>query len=94
MRKAMATEEAKRWFRPGLKLYNECSILFRDENGEMQVRRPDRVVREGNHMTVIDFKFGKRLPKHDKQISEYVSLLKKMGYQAEGHIWYLNELFV
>lgn len=94
MRKAMATEEAKKWFRPGLKLYNECSILFRDEQGELQVRRPDRVIREGNHMTVIDFKFGKKCDKHNKQIDEYVNLLNKMGYHADGHIWYLNELFV
>jgi len=93
MRKAMATEEAKKWFRPGLKLYNECSILFRDDRGELQVRRPDRVIQEGNHMTVIDFKFGKKSPKYEKQIDEYVNLLEKMGYQAEGHIWYLKQYF-
>mgnify|MGYP003292442749 CR=1 FL=1 len=93
VRKAMETEEAQRWFRPGLKLYNECSILYRDENGDVQVRRPDRVICEGNHMTVVDFKFGKKSPKYQKQIDEYVDLLERMGYQADGHIWYLNDLF-
>lgn len=93
MHKAMATEEAKKWFRPGLRLYNECSILFRDEEGVLQTRRPDRVIREGNHMTVVDFKFGQKSPKHGKQVDEYVQLLEKMGYQAEGYIWYLNEFF-
>ncbi len=93
MHKVMATEEAKKWFRPGLRLYNECSILFRDEAGVLQTRRPDRVIREENHMTVIDFKFGKKSPKYEKQIEEYVRLLEKMGYQAEGHIWYLNDIF-
>ena len=93
MHKAMATEEGKKWFRPGLKLYNECSILFRDEQGVLQTRRPDRVIREGNHMTVVDFKFGQKSPKHGKQVDEYVELLQRMGYQAEGHIWYLSEFF-
>ena len=93
MHKAMATEEAKKWFRPGLRLYNECSILFRDEEGVLQTRRPDRVIREGNHMTVVDFKFGQKSSKHGKQVEEYVELLEKMGYQAEGHIWYLNDFF-
>lgn len=93
VRKAMETENAKKWFRPGLKLYNECSILFRDKNGDLQKRRPDRVICEGNHMTVIDFKFGKPIPRHQEQIDEYVDLLKRMGYEAEGHIWYLNYLF-
>ncbi len=93
MHKAMATEEAKKWFRPGLRLYNECSILFRDEQGVLQTRRPDRVIREGNHMTVVDFKFGQESPKHKKQVDEYVELLKQMGYQAEGYIWYLGQYF-
>ena len=93
MRKAMATDEAKKWFRPGLRLYNECSILFRDKDGVLQTRRPDRVIREGNHMTVVDFKFGKESSKHGKQIEEYVELLEKMGYQAEGCIWYLGQYF-
>lgn len=93
MRKAMATDEAKKWFRPGLRLYNECSILFRDKDGVLQTRRPDRVIREGNHMTVVDFKFGQKSPKHRKQVDEYVELLEKMGYQAEGCIWYLGQYF-
>ena len=93
MRKAMATDEAKKWFRPGLRLYNECSILFRDKDGVLQTRRPDRVIREGNHMTVVDFKFGQKSPKHRKQVDEYVELREKMGYQAEGCIWYLGQYF-
>ena len=86
----LLTEEGKKWFRPGLTLYNECSILFRDENGQLQSRRPDRVIKEGNKMTVVDFKFGKPSPKYQKQIDEYVDLLTRMGYEATGHIWYVG----
>lgn len=88
--KKLDSKEGKEWFKPGLTLYNECSILFRDENGELQSRRPDRVIKEGNKMTVIDFKFGKPSPKYQKQIDEYVYLLTQMGYEATGHIWYLG----
>ncbi len=93
MHRVMATEKAQKWFCPGLTLYNECSILFRDENGELQVRRPDRVIRDGNNMMVIDFKFGKERTKHVEQINEYVNLLCRMGYNAKGDIWYLNDFF-
>lgn len=91
--KALASEKGKLYFRPGLKLYNECSILFKDDDGELQVRRPDRVICDGNHMTVIDYKFGKASPKYEKQVAEYVELLEKMGYKAEKDVWYLDEFF-
>lgn len=93
VQRALATEQGQRWFRPGLQLYNECSILFRNEEGEIETRRPDRVIREGNQMTVIDFKFGKPSPKYKLQVEEYESLLRKMGYDVTTHIWYLDEYF-
>lgn len=89
----MATDEGKKWFRPGLTLYNECTILSRQEDGKVREHRPDRVIRDGNHMTVIDFKFGKKSQKYQEQIDLYVDLLTQMGYEAEGHIWYLKEYF-
>lgn len=92
-KKAMHTEEGQKWFKPGLTLYNECSILFRNEKGEVDTRRPDRVIREGNHMTVIDFKFGKSSDEYQDQLDEYVNLLTKMGYETQGFIWYLNDIF-
>lgn len=93
IQKVMETPEGKEWFRPNLKLYNECSILFRDASGELQTRRPDRVIRDGNKMIVIDFKFGKESSAYNVQIDEYVDLLRNMGYEAEGHIWYLQTYF-
>ena len=57
----------------------------------MKISRPDRVIRQGNKMIIIDFKTGKRLKKHQRQVDEYASLLKKMGYETETYLWYLNE---
>lgn len=91
--KVMQTDEAKRFFRPGLKLYNECSILFRNEKGNLKSCRPDRVILEGNHMTVIDYKFGKELKSYDDQVEGYLQLLTKMGYDVEKYIWYLGQYF-
>lgn len=78
------------WFTPGLKTYNECSILSRDEKGHLKICRPDRVIQCDNKMIIIDFKTGKKLRKHQKQIDEYASLLQKMGYETETYLWYLS----
>lgn len=85
-------KEHREWFQPGLKIYNECSILSRDEKTKrVKISRPDRVIRQGNKMIIIDFKTGKRLKKHQRQVDEYASLLKKMGYETETYLWYLND---
>lgn len=92
IQRVLASEKGKKWFAPGLQLYNECSIIFRNE-GKIVTKRPDRVIKEGNHMTVIDFKFGKPSDGYVDQINLYVQLLKQMGFEAEGHLWYLDEYF-
>ncbi len=84
--------EHSEWFADGLKIYNECSILSKDEDTQkVKVSRPDRVIQDGNKMIIIDFKTGKRLKKHQKQVDQYASLLQQMGYETETHLWYLEE---
>ena len=83
------------WFREGLKLYKECSILSRNnQTGRVKISRPDRVIQEGNKMIIIDFKTGKETEsnhkRYQKQVDEYAHLLQQMGYETETHIWYLN----
>jgi ATP-dependent exoDNAse (exonuclease V) beta subunit len=89
---ALQRSEAAEWFRPGIKLFNECSIIYRDEMGILQNRRPDRVILDEKKMTVIDFKFGKERKQYISQIKEYMSLLWEMGYSpVEGYLWYVEE---
>lgn len=78
------------WFDGNYRLFNETSILFRD-NGVMQTRRPDRVmIMPDGRAVVVDFKFGSEREEYHHQVQEYMELLHKMGFQnVEGHIWYV-----
>lgn len=80
------------WFSPKWTLYNECSILsLNPQTGEMQERRPDRVMRNGNNVIVVDFKFGKPRDSYSEQIKEYMKLLKSMwNIDVKGYIWYVT----
>lgn len=88
--KALNLDEVKDWYSGEWTLYNECSIIYNDEQGKMQTRRPDRVMMKGNEVVVIDFKFGKKKPEYYTQVREYMSLLSEMGYtDIKGYIWYV-----
>ena len=86
---ALNHPKVKEWFSGEWSLYNECAILYR-ENGELQTRRPDRVMMKDGEVIVVDFKFGKPYPEYNKQVREYMNLLQKMGYtQVSGYLWYV-----
>lgn len=88
--KALNLDEVKDWYSGEWTLYNECSIIYNDEQGKMQTRRPDRVMMKENEVVVVDFKFGKKKPEYSTQVREYMSLLSEMGYSdIKGYIWYV-----
>lgn len=88
--KALNLDEVKDWYSGEWTLYNECSIIYNDEQGNMQTRRPDRVMMKGKEVIVVDFKFGKKKPEYSTQVREYMSLLSEMGYtDIKGYIWYV-----
>ena len=80
-----------RWFSKDVEVFNECSILSTDpETGTIREQRPDRVVKDGDKMTVIDFKFGKPREEYKSQVRGYMSLLRDMGYpNVTGYLWYV-----
>ena len=87
---ALEHPKAKDWFSGEWQLYNERSIIFTDGNGEMQVRRPDRVMVKDGQVVVVDFKFGKKSDAYRTQVQEYMRLLEDMGYShVEGYLWYV-----
>ena len=87
--RALNLDEVKDWYSGEWTLYNECSIIYNDEQGKMQTRRPDRVMMKENEV-VVDFKFGKKKPEYSTQVREYMSLLSEMGYtDIKGYIWYV-----
>lgn len=88
--KALSLDEVKDWYSGEWTLYNECSIIYNDEQGKMQTRRPDRVMMKKDEVVVVDFKFGKKKPEYSIQVREYMSLLSEMGYtDVKGYIWYV-----
>jgi hypothetical protein len=91
---ALKHPKVKEWFSGSWELYNECAILYY-ENGELQTRRPDRVMVKGDEAIVVDFKFGKHNTVYEDQVREYMNLLAEMGYgNVRGYVWYVfyNEL--
>lgn len=79
----------KHWFSETDKkrVFNERAILC----GDGSTIRPDRVIEEGDRITVVDFKFGENeKPAYTKQVRNYMDQLGKMGSKhVEGFIWYV-----
>ncbi len=79
------------WFAPGVKVLNECTILSLDPaTGQVRQSRPDRVVVQGNAVTVIDFKFAAPKEAHKVQVRGYMRLLREMKRrEVSGYLWYV-----
>lgn len=78
------------WFAPNNKVLNESAILNCSSDGQLSYR-PDRVIINGDEVTVVDYKFGKESEKYIEQVKSYITLLKKMGYfNVKGYIWYVS----
>ena len=79
---------AGRWFDGSWKsIRRECNIISGNDT-----RRPDRVMISDDEAVVVDYKFGQEEKIYRRQISEYISLLRQMGYKkVSGYIWYVRE---
>jgi ATP-dependent exoDNAse (exonuclease V) beta subunit len=90
LKKRMENKTVKEWFSDKWELFNECAILSIDEKGEVKNRRPDRVMKSGDEMIVVDFKFARKRDEYHEQVKEYISLLQSMGYKnVKGYLWYV-----
>ena len=93
---SLANPTIAEWFRPGWKLYNECSILqYNPINDVTEELRPDRVMSDGKRTIIVDYKFAKPRPEHIIQVRNYMKLLQNLGHQnVMGYLWYVlrNEL--
>ena len=87
---ALHNPKVKDWYSGRWELFNECAIIFPDENSKLQTRRPDRVMMDGKEVVVVDFKFGRPRPEYVSQVQEYIRLLSEMGYSnISGYLWYV-----
>ena len=67
---------------------NEVSLM--DTDG--QVYRPDRVIRRGNTVIIVDYKFGEHHPKYERQLVKYARLWKEIGAtEVSAYLWYVAD---
>lgn len=79
--------EVKLWFDPQMKVLNETTIIT--PTGALY--RPDRVVLNGQHAKVVDYKFGStEHSQHIRQVEHYAGLLQEMGYSCAGYLCYVK----
>ena len=90
LKQRLGDKRVQEWFSPKWHLFNECSIITVNSEGELQERRPDRVMTDGERMIVVDFKFGRQRDEYKEQVLEYMRLLSDMGYKnIQGYLWYV-----
>lgn len=95
LEKALSNRLVTEWFSGKWTLYNECTILTKDNSGNLVEYRPDRVMTDGNKTIVVDFKFGVPRAEYREQIGNYMRLISEMGHRSVcGYIWYVlrNEI--
>ncbi|MDD6908590.1 MAG: UvrD-helicase domain-containing protein [Bacteroidaceae bacterium] len=93
--RALEHPEVQEWYDGSWRLYNECGIIYTDDQGGLQTRRPDRVMMREDEVVIVDFKFGRKKAEYREQVKEYMHLLTEMGYgKVKGYLWYVfaNEL--
>ncbi len=66
----------KKYFTEGVLVKNETELY--DKNG--RVIRPDRVVKDGDELIIIDYKTGDKDKKHIYQINEYAEVFADLGF--------------
>ena len=84
--KTLSDPEISGWFDGSWKVRNEASVL-----GRFGKLRPDRVMEKKGRTVILDYKFGKPEPSHERQMKKYVEVLQRMGYTSvEGHVLYID----
>jgi hypothetical protein len=85
----LAMPEVAPWFRHGLQVLNELTIM----NTQGEQERPDRIViTPDGHAIVIDFKTGSNHPGYRRQVSRYMRLLKQLGYTSvNGFLLFIKD---
>ena len=87
----MTHPQTAHWFDGTGEVFNERAII----GGQLKTnRRPDRVIvyPDDGHIEVIDYKSGEERTAHHRQVREYMSLLRQMGYtNITGYLCYFRD---
>ncbi|MFD3275834.1 UvrD-helicase domain-containing protein [Aquirufa echingensis] len=74
----MSNKAIKSYFEPKELLFSERDILCPDGS----IIRPDRVIKQGEDVIIIDFKTGKVEEKHKSQLENYKKYLFELGHKS------------
>ena len=74
----LKNDKYSKYFADNQRVINEKDIMI-SENGESKIYRPDRLINTREGYIIIDFKTGDEREKHQEQISEYRTVLEKLG---------------
>ena len=76
------------YFKEGLEVMTEREILT--DSGQIVI--PDRLVFDGQQVTIIDYKTGKPNKNHGLQIDNYALVLQKLNFEVLNKILvYIDE---
>lgn len=91
LHKRLENKQVADWFSGHWELFNECTILDYDEaTDKVREHRPDRVMKDGDKVVIVDFKFGAYRPEYTDQMRRYIALTKGMGYKdVRGYLWFV-----
>lgn len=89
--KRLENKQVADWFSGRWTLFNECTILDYDTATDaVKEHCPDRVMKDGNKVVIVDFKFGAYRPEYTEQVRRYIALTKAMGYNdVRGYLWFV-----
>lgn len=91
LHKRLENKQVADWFSGRWELFNECTILDYDKATDtVREHRPDRVMKDGDKVVIVDFKFGAYRPEYTDQVRRYIALTKGMGYKdVRGYLWFV-----
>jgi ATP-dependent exoDNAse (exonuclease V) beta subunit len=95
LRRRLEHPKVADWFSGRWQLFNECTILTTEADGQVVERRPDRVMTDGAEWVVVDFKFGRERQEYHEQVRQYMNLIRQMGHdRVSGYLWlvYSNQI--
>lgn len=87
LRSRIESADAEGWFPDDRScIMNEVELI--DKEGG--VWRPDRVVKIGNSVRIVDYKFGAHYSDYEKKLRKYADLWRDMGYDVVSVcLWYV-----
>ena len=75
------------WFSGAYRVLREAEII----TPKGMTYRPDRIMIDGKRVVIVDYKFGQHKDeRYNRQVGNYMHLVREMGYEPEGYLCYVT----